>query len=73
MLRLPGQFRNPVISVTIGLGSSRMLSYDRRPIPQTLDDIADGFDAAVGRLILMYLSDPAAALRRAAGLVRPVV
>src|SRR5262249_36160967 len=30
-----------------------------------------GFDAAVGRLILMYLPDPAAALRRAAGLVRP--
>jgi hypothetical protein len=32
---------------------------------------ADGFDAAIGRLTLMFLPDPAAALRRAAGLVRP--
>jgi SAM-dependent methyltransferase len=37
---------------------------------QTLDGIADGFDAAVGRLVLMYLPDPSAALRRAAGLLR---
>src|SRR5262249_51881639 len=38
---------------------------------QKLDGVADGFDAAVGRLILMYLPDSAVALRRAAGLVRP--
>jgi ubiquinone/menaquinone biosynthesis C-methylase UbiE len=34
---------------------------------QTLDGLADRFDAAVGRLVLMYLPDPAAALRRIAG------
>ena len=33
---------------------------------QTLDGVADAFDAAVGRLVLMYLPDPAAALRRVA-------
>ena len=38
--------------------------------PQTLDGVADGFDAAVGRLVLMYLPDPAAALRGVAALVR---
>lgn len=38
---------------------------------QTLDSVPDGFDAAVGRLCLMYLPDPIAALRRTAGLVRP--
>jgi ubiquinone/menaquinone biosynthesis C-methylase UbiE len=37
---------------------------------QTLNGVADGFDAAVGRLVLMYLPDPAAALRRVAALVR---
>jgi hypothetical protein len=37
---------------------------------ESLDGVADGFDAAVGRLVLMYLPDPAAALRRAAGLLR---
>jgi len=50
-----------------GLGNVRFIQGDA----QTLDGIANGFDAAVGRLILMYLPDPAAALRRAAGLVRP--
>ena len=50
-----------------GLPNVRLVQGDA----QTLDGIADGFDAAVGRLILMYLPDPAAALRRAAGLVRP--
>jgi len=38
---------------------------------QTFDGVADGFNAVVGRLVLMYLRDPAAALRRAAGLLRP--
>ena len=38
---------------------------------QTLDGVADGFDAAVGRFVLMYVPDPAAALRCAASLVRP--
>ena len=32
----------------------------------TLEGIEDGFDAVVGRLVLMYLPDPAAALRSAA-------
>jgi ubiquinone/menaquinone biosynthesis C-methylase UbiE len=51
----------------VGLSNVRFIQGDA----QTLDGIADGFDAAVGRLILMFLPDPAAALRRAAGLVRP--
>jgi SAM-dependent methyltransferase len=38
---------------------------------QTLDGVEDGFDAVVGRLILMYLSDPVAALRQAARRLRP--
>jgi len=38
---------------------------------QTLDGLEGPFDAVVGRLILMYLPDPAAALRRAAGLLPP--
>jgi SAM-dependent methyltransferase len=38
---------------------------------RTLDGVEGGFDAVVGRLVLMYLPDPAAALRRAAALVRP--
>ena len=50
-----------------GLSNVRFIQGDA----QTLDGVADGFDAAVGRLVLMYLPDPAAALRRAAGLVRP--
>ena len=37
---------------------------------QTLQDVEDGFDAVVGRLVLMYLTDPVAALRRAASRVR---
>jgi ubiquinone/menaquinone biosynthesis C-methylase UbiE len=38
-----------------------------------IEDFADGelFDAVVGRYILVYLTDPVAALRRLAGLVRP--
>src|SRR5690242_14902679 len=38
---------------------------------QTLDGVEGGFDAVVGRLVLMYLNDPIAGLRRAATLVRP--
>lgn len=38
---------------------------------QTLEGIEDGFDAVVGRLVLMYTPDPAAVLRSAAGRVRP--
>jgi SAM-dependent methyltransferase len=37
----------------------------------TLDGVEAGFDAVIGRLILMYLPDPAAALRQAATRVRP--
>ena len=51
----------------VGLSNVRFIEGDA----QTLDGIADGFDAAVGRLILMYLPDPAAALRRAAVFVQP--
>lgn len=38
---------------------------------QTLDGVAGGFDAVVGRLLLMYLPDPADALRNAAARARP--
>jgi SAM-dependent methyltransferase len=38
---------------------------------QTLDGVEDGFDAVTGRLVLMYLTDPVAALRRVATRVRP--
>lgn len=38
---------------------------------QTLDGVEDGFDAVVGRLVLMYLSDPVDTLRRAATRLRP--
>jgi SAM-dependent methyltransferase len=37
---------------------------------QTLDGVESDFDAVVGRLVLMYLTDPVAVLRRAASLVR---
>lgn len=35
-----------------------------------MDGVGDGFDAVVGRLILMYLADPLAALRTAMERVR---
>jgi SAM-dependent methyltransferase len=50
-----------------GISNVRIMEGD----VQTLHGIADGFDAVVGRLVLMYLRDPAAALRRAASLLRP--
>jgi SAM-dependent methyltransferase len=50
-----------------GLTNVRFIQGDA----QKLDGVAGGFDAAVGRLVLMYFSDPADTLRRTAGLVRP--
>ena len=50
-----------------GISNVQFIQGDAR----TLDNAPDGFDAAVGRLCLMYLPDPIAALRRTAGLVRP--
>jgi ubiquinone/menaquinone biosynthesis C-methylase UbiE len=50
-----------------GISNVRFIQGDA----QTLDNVPDGFDAAVGRLFLMYLPDPIAALRRTARLVRP--
>jgi ubiquinone/menaquinone biosynthesis C-methylase UbiE len=38
---------------------------------QSLDGLDGEYDAVVGRLIVMYLPGPAAALRRAAALLRP--
>lgn len=38
---------------------------------QTLEGVDGAFDAVVGRLVLMYLPDPVAALARAAELLRP--
>lgn len=38
---------------------------------QALDGVQGGFDAVVGRLLLMYLADPTEALRTAATLARP--
>jgi SAM-dependent methyltransferase len=38
---------------------------------KSIDGIDGEYDAVVGRLIVMYLPDPAAALRRAAALLRP--
>ena len=59
----PKRWRGPTDRVAqVGLSNVRFIEGDA----QTLDGIADGFDAAVGRLVLMYLPDPATALRRAA-------
>jgi SAM-dependent methyltransferase len=38
---------------------------------QTLDGVETGFDAVIGRLVLMYLWDPVEALRQAAARVKP--
>ncbi len=51
----------------VGAGNVEFLVGD----VQTLEGVEGTFDAVVGRLILMYLPDPALALRRAAALVRP--
>lgn len=50
-----------------GVSNLRFIEGDAR----TLDNVPDKFDAAIGRLFLMYLPDPAAAVRRAAERVRP--
>jgi SAM-dependent methyltransferase len=50
-----------------GLSNVRFVQGD----VQTLDGIEGGFHAVVGRLVLMYLPDPAAALARAAQLLHP--
>jgi ubiquinone/menaquinone biosynthesis C-methylase UbiE len=50
----------------IGLPNVRFVEGD----VQTLDGVAGDFDAVVGRLVLMYLPDPIAALVRAARLLR---
>lgn len=38
---------------------------------QTLEGVEDGFDAVVGRLVIMYVADPVAAIRQAAARVKP--
>jgi SAM-dependent methyltransferase len=38
---------------------------------QSLEGVEDGFDAVIGRLILMYLAEPVGALRAAAARTRP--
>lgn len=38
---------------------------------QTLEGVEGGFDAVIGRVVLMYLADPVAAVRSAAERVRP--
>ena len=61
---------------SIALARQRAESAGYRNITFEVDDVADlrrkgPFDALVGRLILMYLRDPAAVLRKLARLVRP--
>lgn len=50
-----------------GISNVRFIQGD----VQTLDGVTGTFDAAVSRLVLMYVAEPAAVLRRVAGLVRP--
>lgn len=38
---------------------------------QSLEGVEDGFDAVIGRLVVLYLQDPVAAIRQAAARVRP--
>jgi ubiquinone/menaquinone biosynthesis C-methylase UbiE len=49
-----------------GLANVTFLEGDLRTV-----DPEGEYDAVVGRLVLMYVPEPAAALRRVAGLVRP--
>jgi ubiquinone/menaquinone biosynthesis C-methylase UbiE len=51
----------------LGLGNVEFRTADA----QTLEGVEGGFDAVVGRLILLYLADPAEALRQAAARTRP--
>lgn len=50
-----------------GRGNVEFLEGDVR----FLDGVPGGFDAVVGRLIFMHITDPAAVIRRATELVRP--
>jgi SAM-dependent methyltransferase len=57
--------------------SGAVVGVERDPVAVELarrrtdaPNVEDGFDAVVGRLVLMYLTDPVAALRRAASRVR---
>ena len=50
----------------LGLANVRFVEGDVRTV-----DLDGDFDAAVGRLVLMYLADPVDALRRIAARVRP--
>lgn len=60
-----------VVEFARGRAAERRLSTVRFE-QATIEDIAaDGFDAVIGRLILMHLPDPVSTLRRLAGLVRP--
>ena len=49
-----------------GLANIEFVAGDARSL-----DLGDGFDALIGRLVLMYMADPAAALRQLAARVRP--
>jgi SAM-dependent methyltransferase len=51
---------------SLGLGNVSFVEGDARTA-----ELEGGFDAAVGRLVLMYWGDPAEALRQIAGHVRP--
>jgi ubiquinone/menaquinone biosynthesis C-methylase UbiE len=54
------------LAARAGLGNVEFRQAD----VQTLEGVEGGFDAVVGRLILLYLADPADALRRAAARTR---
>ena len=49
-----------------GLANIEFVAGDARSL-----DLGDGFDALIGRLVLMYMADPAGALRQLAARVRP--
>ena len=49
-----------------GLANIEFVAGDARTL-----DLGDGFDALIGRLVLMYMADPAGALRQLAARVRP--
>ncbi len=49
-----------------GLENVEFIAGDARTL-----DLGDGFDALIGRLVLMYMADPAEALKQLAARVRP--
>lgn len=65
-----GVDRDPEAVRLAGYGSDSNIEFRVADV-QTLEGIEDGFDAVVGRLVLLYLEDPAMALRAAASRVRP--